>query len=470
MTIEERNAYWDGSKRTFIQLNSRSTTPRFWEVWVVGNTVFYTWGQVGGAVQQASEACQAVNVGKKNEISPVGYAFYRAAEMFRKKVWEGYREATLQADGSYTFLDPPTETNIDFDNLPLSLSFYKPDNAMGPGITKKAESGKVWYARKRNGLMYVIARGDGLPKLYSRRMLRQHDDEQNTPLTWDDRFGHILWEAAKVMPPNSILLGELVKDKDGCDDFAFVQSITKSLTNQSLEDQEKGGRPQFYVWDVAFWNGQDLVKSSPVKDRYELIHEIGGEVLIPVQYFDSSAFPTIQEAVAVAKNNNWEGFVVVDPEGVYGDKAYNFKGKPDRPGSVCAKLKPNYEDDFIALWNPDNKITDPPLNALVYEKAKNATVGGRSKKGRYSGGIESVALFQYNSKGELVYISNVSSGMTEEMKRDWAKPEMFPMVWKVEYKGRRYMSQDDETNALDFASFLEVRTDKKPEECVNQDL
>jgi hypothetical protein len=455
MTFEERNAAWNGNgKRFFIQINSKAQ--RHWGIWVEGNVVHYQWGQVGGALQHATEIAQGVNIGKKNEKSPEEYALYRAREMSRKKEWEGYREVDLQNN----FLDKPSPTSIDFDNLPLALSFYKPDNSMGAGITKKAEAGKVWYARKRNGLMFVLTRGAGPAKLYSRRMLRQHDDEAGTALTWDDRFPHIIMVANHIMPPNSILLGELVLDRDGNDDFKAVQSYTKSLTEQSLMDQASYGAPSFYAWDIAFWKGEDMVSKSTVKERFDLLHEIdwggsrtpGTGFIHPVQFFESTFFKTTAEAIEYAKKMKWEGFVVVDPEGVYGEKAYNYKGKPDRPGSVCAKLKPEFEDDFVAIWNPE------------------AGYGERSTKGRNDQGIKSVALYQFNAKGESVYISNVSSGLTDDMKKNLADPNRFPQVWKVKYTDRTYISNGDDTNALTFARYEETRTDKNAMECINTEL
>jgi hypothetical protein len=450
MNFEERNASWTGAQRNFLQFHSRSGTPRFWSIQVVGNLINTWWGQHGGALQTATEHMQGVNLGKKNEKTPEVYALERAREMCRKKNWEGYREVGV--DGQP--LDPVVKADIDFENLPLSLCFYKPDNSMGAGITKKAESGQVFYTRKANGMMYVIARGQGRPKLYSRRMLRQHDDEQGGPLTWDDRFPHLVSAAEQFMPPNSIILGELVVFRpDGSEDFKHVQSITKSLTQQSLTDQAAGGFPSFYCWDIAFWEGQDLVRTAPVKDRYDLIHEVlEAPGFIPVELYTPGYFPTPSHAISHAKARKWEGFVVVDPDGIYGDKGYNFKGKPDRPGSFCAKLKPAYEDDFIAIWDP--------------EKGH----GERSTKGRSNQGIKAVALFQLNSKGEMVYISNVSSGLTDEAKKTWANPQLYPQVWKVEYTDRRYKAQGDDTNALDFARFIEVRTDKNPEECINTEL
>jgi hypothetical protein len=81
-----------------------------------------------------------------------------------------------------------------------------------------------------------------------------------------------------------------------------------------------------------------------------------------------------------------------------------------------------------------------------------------------------VSLWQYNTKGELIYISDVSSGLEDDQKRDWANATLYPQVWKIKYTDRRYKSQGEDTNAMDFASFLEVRTDKKPEECINPEL
>lgn len=452
MSFAERNAEWTGGARQFRQLQSRSGTPRLWMIHVQGRNIHTVWGQLGGTMQEAKEIMNGVNIGKSNEKSPEQYAVERAREMCRKKDWEGYREFV---DGEP--LDPPATTNINFDDLPLNLCFYKPDNTMGSGIMKLAEAGGALYTRKRNGLAFVIARGADHPRLYSRKMLRQHDDEVGGALTWNDRFVHLIEAASKFMPENSIILGELLVNRPGSqsgkDDFKAIQSYTKSLTQQALEDQKKEGYASFYIWDIAFWGGEDLVSKIPMGERINRIHELeGGPFFIPIEVFDSTIFHTPDAALEHAKKMEWEGFVVVDPAGIYGDRAYNFKGKPDRPGTVCAKHKPTYEDDFVAFWDPDKGW------------------GERSTKARNNRGIKSVALFQYNKDGQLIPISQVSSGLKDEQKKNWAVTTRWPQVWKVEYKDRRYTADGEDTNALDFAAFVEERTDKKPEECVNNRL
>lgn len=440
---------WNGSPRFFLQENGRTHT-RAWNITVVGPHVDTSWGVFGGAMQNARETHVGVNHGKANYISPEAYALDRASEQIRKKRREGYREF----DAAGKAIDAVTPVSFDFDRLPNNLCFYKPDNSMGAGMLKKAEAGKVRYSRKRNGLAHIMSRGKADPKIYSRTMLRQHDLELGSQYTWDDRFPHLIKGVKPFLPPNSILLGELVMNRGGKDDFKHVQSISKGLTPKALADQESGGWLSFYIWDVAFWNGENLLETMEVEDRYAIIHEqeIDSPYILPVEAFGADIFPKPEDALNYAKAMKWEGFVVVDPAGVYGDKGMNYKGKPDRPGKYCAKLKPSYEDDFIVYWDPEKGY------------------GERSTKGRSNQGIASVALYQKNSKGETVFISNLSSGLTEDMKKDLARTDVWPQVWEVEYDDRTYMSNGDDTNALTFARFIRVRDDKKPDECVNVEL
>ena len=463
MGIVERNASWKGQVRQFVQTNSRSSAPRIWTVWVEDSVLQYVWGQINGAQQSASETAPVVNAGKKNEVSAPANALALALRKIELKSREGYREVAI-SKGVIRYLDELPPSVIDFSRpLPQNLAFYKPLNAAGTSLMKKLEKGLAWYIRKYNGLMYVIVADDkGNIQMYSRRMLLHHDNE-DASCTWNMRFPKIVEAAKKLMPPKSILLGELiVEDPNETESFKNVQKITKSLTAQSLADQaellKQGYAAKFIIWDVAFWEGEDLVSKRTVQERYNLMNDFDyqgiSQDINPAMYFikDEGDFAHPDAALKYAKKMLYEGFVVVDPQGIYGDKAFNFKGKPDRPGSFCAKLKPSFEDDFVVLWDP------------------NKGYGELSTKGRYDSGIKCVALFQLNSRGEMNYISNLSSGMTEAMKRDWANPRLYPQVWKVEYKDRTYIADGDDTNALMFASFIEVRTDKKVAECINPQL
>jgi hypothetical protein len=82
-----------------------------------------------------------------------------------------------------------------------------------------------------------------------------------------------------------------------------------------------------------------------------------------------------------------------------------------------------------------------------------------------------VALYQFAAKGGMVFICNVSSGITKELFASLPTSK-WPQTWRVEYKGRRYIADGDDTNALDFPALAPngIRTDKRPEECINPRL
>jgi ATP-dependent DNA ligase len=318
--------------------------------------------------------------------------------------------------------------------------------------------------------------------LYSRRNRLSHKDEGPKELNdgtldhsqlipWTARFPHLVQALqALQLPNNSMLALELVHPGgDSKAHFSHVQSVTKSLTTQALKDQEEKIWLVAYIWDIPFWDGKEYVKTVRTSWRHKLIVEILEKApawvatwLSPVQYHQ---FPSLDASLQYALEAKLEGWVVVDPEGVYDDKAWNLKGKPDRPSSFCAKAKPWMEDDFVAMWDPSKKIGT--LGKGRHEKGKTVTLPNRKEVKH--GGVGSVGLHQYNSDGSLVYICDCSSGMDYEM-QSCLTPKNFPMVWEVQYVERSYISDGDKTNALTFPKLVRVRTDKTPEECINDEL
>lgn len=441
--------------REFRQ-NNKAGGERVWKIATEGSQVFVSHGVMGGKMKESSETCESVNAGKSNFKTSFDVAVETALQMVVKKRRNGY----LEYNTAGQCIEQVHDKKINFDeDPPKGFRFYKPQKQeeTPKGLLEKAAMGRAWYLRKRDGFCHPIVRGTGKPRLYARTFERQHKDEVGTPLTWDDRFPHIIAAAAKVMPFNSIMLGEMVMDRHGKDDMNHVQGVLKSKTEKAIREQIQGGRLSLYIFNIPFWNGENMFE-RPFRDAMTLIHQInyagagdgGPPPLIPVEIFPSLPSPT--EAIKLAEENGWEGWVMCDPDGIIGKDGFNFRGKEDRPGEVSSKLKPIYEDDFIVFWDPSKGY------------------GEVSTKDKYKGGVESVALYQYNSKGEMVFIAMCSSGMTDEMKTKGNNPALYPQVWKVKYDERSYTSKGGSTNALRHPRFLEVRTDKKMHECVDERL
>jgi ATP-dependent DNA ligase len=418
------------------------------------------------------------NKGRANEISAELDAIAEARRDVRKK-WdfEGYDEYVGEVNIDRRNQD--TSIAALLTNLPGSFCLYKPENNLydQARLLEKAKKGKVLYTLKRDGIAkWVIVDYYGNIAIYTRRSRPWSDTEAPVELLdgtldysktvrWAERFPHLVDAVRRLQLPNGTMMAmELVAP--GEDNFPYVSGLTKGHTPRALEDMKKGGLPEFYWWDVPFFDGEDLVRTRPVRDRYNLIkhHSMLGGMKNPINPIQWCEFPTPEEAVAYAKLHGLEGWVVVDPDAVYGDKGWNLKGKPDRPSTV-AKLKPWYEDDFVAMWDPDKGVGE--WGTGRHERGKQVTLpNGQIVE---HGGVGSMMLYQYNDGGELVPICKCASGMAYEFQAQLRK-EHFPMVIEVQYAERTYISEGEKTNALRLPTFIRLRTDKVRTECVNSRL
>jgi ATP-dependent DNA ligase len=317
-------------------------------------------------------------------------------------------------------------------------------------------------------------------EIYSRRM-HQHHHTEGPEHPWTQRFPHLVEEFYDLnIPANSIILGEMVTSPED-DNRWYVAQVMKSKTKKSLLLQAERGNLHFYIWDIAQWDGEELLPTVPALERLELAEEVFGSAKYFVepdvfgtedirQLFEDEcggALPKEAEygpiiypphypvqwkrAVAVAMALGWEGWVVVDPHSGFGDKSFTFLGKDYRPREFSAKIKPDFEDDFIARFDPENGQ-------------------GSWGRGKRTGTIGAVALFQLDDKGEEHYICECGGGISDEFAAQYSNTELFPMVLKVQYATRTYARNGDETNALQFPRIVGVRTDKDLDECINPRL
>jgi predicted DNA-binding WGR domain protein len=460
--------------RKFLQDKSRTSKSQVWTVVQKGNAVITTWGQLDGAMQTTTQTFEAVNVGKSNEKSPEKVAEEAIERWVTKKSREGYREVDPKTN---KWLTEASLSVINYAKLPLNLRFFKPQNSLNTYLTKKIADRTAILLRKRNGMMHVISIDkDGVPRMFGANMLPGHKNEPDIP--WLARYPHIEQEVRKLkFPPNTILLGELCtcleggyQDEEGYakDDFTYVESVVKSLNARALDLQKEMGKLGFCIWDVAFWNATCWLINIVAGTRFSFISEYltkhkaawltfpefiilsEGAFTVESQEGGETANFWFEDGIDLdgeiatllnwAKKLGWEGFVPIDPDITYDDKAYNFHGKAERP-KTCAKLKPKLEADFIVYWDPDNGI-------------------GEWGKGKKSKGVGSVMAYLWDPDTKVeVPVCKVGGGLDDELVHKFADPKLYPMVWAVEF------GEWTEKGALRFPEFLRVRDDKTPEEC-----
>jgi ATP-dependent DNA ligase len=420
---------------------ARTGAVRVWEVAVDGDRVITRFGQRDGKMQEVVDYGTAKNVGRSNEISAAEDAENMAKRLTKQKMRKGYRKTLPEVED----FDPWAHAG-----LPDNLSFYKPQNSMNKKMEKLVEAGEAWALRKYDGEMMVIVKDpDGIVDIYSRRMLRHHHNERTT---WRVRFEHLVYEIENNgrIPAGTVLLGEMVASPQE-DNRWYVAKVLKSLTDRAMDLQEEHGLLHFICWDAAWVGREELLGEVPVGVRLDHCKLFAGKYLrAPEMFFTGHPFDSVDALRDLAARKGYEGFVVVDPDSTYGDKGFNLRGKPDRPAGAC-KLKPCFEDDFQAFWDPDNG-------------------DGKYGRGKYAGKLGAVSLYQINSEGQSIYISECGNGFTKEFIENNSSPDDWPKVIKVKYESRTYVSKGDKTNALQFPRFVCVREDKDPEECINPEL
>ena len=445
-----------------------------WKIGIGPNdpeTVVTRWGLLDGAEQ---ETCD-----KPGPCGDESHSDYQTAEAYalfcmdrdiRKKKEQGYVE---WVNGSPI---AKVATAVKFDrSLPKNLSFYKPKTEIADKkLAELHRKSRAVWTLKRDGMMHICVKRSGAWDIYSRRM------DLAT-----DRFPHIVKALAKLEPiPNgSIFLGEMVFLRDdGSDDFKNVSRICRSDPDLARAYQGMGdfpgsntkgrkvlGKIGYYIFDIAFWGGHDMAREAPVRERLGLIkmifqnlaplrlntglkstkqalkreskmrekllreHHIG-----PVKVYGT----TPDEDLELAKTLKAEGFVVLDPDAVYGDKGYSFDGKAQRPEGIY-KRKPKFEDEFI--------IVD------VYEGT-----------GRNRGKLGGFFLHQIHpSTGERLDCGKCGGGLTDVQREEYwrDRKKLVDKTIKVEFDSRQ--PPKDGGCKIRFPIFKGF-ADKKPEECIAQ--
>jgi hypothetical protein len=250
------------------------------------------------------------------------------------------------------------------------------------------------------------------------------------------------------LPWNTILLGELILDINGKDNFNGVSQICRSDTDKAIQQQEVLGKLSYYVFDVAFYNNVNCLETISYKQRLkildELVAKINNKYVIAVERINKPH----AEAMEEIKKRKLEGLVLWDEDGIMAKgEAFTFNGKAYRPNMVW-KSKPKYEDDFIVRWDPAKGIG-------IYGTGKN-----KDK-------LKSVQIYQLDENGKEIDLGKCGGGLSDKQKEFYTDTKKFPRVWRIEYD-----SIQPGTGSLRFPVFNADRTlagDKGMDECTMSD-
>lgn len=418
-------------KTTLYQKTRVNDKIQKWSIWVIekGNSghpeVHTEYGYTDGKQQTTFEIIsEGVNIGKANEVKPVDQAYLIMERKATKQKEEGYVEN--QDDLNKTL-------EIDWNKpFPKELCFYKPQSSIDEKKLAKLEKNKkALFSVKRDGLMTIVRQSDLDLQIYSRRM-----DEVA------EKFPH-LKQAFSKLPPKTILLGEVIFDRNSKDDFKTATSIYRSDPEVAIQKQAELGNVSYYAFDLAFLNGKNLLTTTTFKERHkllsDLVNKLNSKWVMASEIINKSHLDALEET----SERKLEGLVIWDADGIMEeDEAMTLSGKPYRP-NVLWKSKKKLETDVIVKWDPDNGIGD-------YGKGK--------LKGLFGNG----EMYQTH-EGKEIFLGKVGGGLSEDQRKRYTDPKLFPRCWCVELD-----SFQPKSGKLRFPVFNADRTDqgdKSVEEC-----
>jgi len=419
------------NKETFYK-KAKTGKIQQWSVWVekCGDSGFSEcWiehGLTDGKKQTTFDIIkEGVNIGKSNETSMYKQAVLTAERKIKKQQEEGYKKTVDEAK---------EQQSINFEErLPKALCFYKPKSKIDEKkLNKLDKSGNAILSVKRDGMCFICRKIKKFGvEIYSRRM----DDITQS-------FPHLI-EPLSSLPNDTILLGEMVKIKDDRDDFIAVSSVCRSKPDEAVRKQGKLGNLQYYVFDVAFVGGENLLVNKSFGERLKILQELVGgcdsKCILPVEIIEK----THEEAMKEIRARKLEGLVVRDATAkMKSGEAFSFDGDAKRPIGTW-KWKPILETDVFVEWAPNNHIGD-------YGKGK--------LKGKFGNGF----MYQWKD-GEKFFLGKVGGGLSEELRDFYANESLFPRVWCVKFD-----KFQDKSGKLRFPVFVSDRTisgDKEISEC-----
>jgi len=339
-------------------------------------------------------------------------------------------------------------------------------------FTQLAESGDYFAEVKKDGYWYQYEKTtDGQVYLFSRSVSKTTgiltEKSENVP--------HII-EALQAVPNGTTIIGEIYYPGKESKD---VTRIMGCLADKAIQRQEEEGYIHFYIHDMIKYKNVDF-KNVGASERYDALKVMyNDQALYEYPYIElaNAYYENIPEKVIDVLDQGEEGMVLKRKTSPY------TPGK--RPAWATLKIKKVDYLDAVCLgfcdatkeytgkdldnWNFNTSVDDNRLQGsyktLCEEYDKDNVIP--VTKGYYYGWKTAIRVGAYTDEGELIEIGTVASGLTDELREDFAQnPDKYlNKVVKIQC-----MELDKQALSLRHPFFKGFRDDKDPEQCLISDI
>lgn len=326
-------------------------------------------------------------------------------------------------------------------------------------------NGEYFGQIKKDGNFYQFVTTADRPYLFSR------NESKETGLLTEkiDNVPHIV-EALKLLPPNTVVLGEIYFPGMTSNE---VRTVMGCLPAKALKRQKESGWVKFYIFDIIFFNGTSLLGKG-AWDRFNFLKavfeklELGksGHIELAETYTDN-----LFERIGAALEAGEEGMVLKKKDYPY------IPGK--KPAWSMIKVKQvDYADVLCVGFEPATKIYDGK-EIETWEYWENTETGEKLRgqlynsdlpvipitKPYFNGWVGSILIGAYDIHGNIKSIGSVSSGLTDGL-REQIRQNPNDFIGKVCMV--QCMEKFEET--LRHPIFKGFRDDKPARECTIESI
>ena len=339
------------------------------------------------------------------------------------------------------------------------------------------KSGQYFGQLKKDGALYMAVFTNNYQYLFGRTISKVTglltEKGKNVP--------HIMDTLKEVLPPNTILLGEIYYPGKKSNS---VTTIMGCLPEKAIERQKEQGLIKYYIYDVLMYNGVNLIDEQVGNyARYKIVQKIFEkfnltqyDFLELAEVWENNLLDKINEALAAGE----EGMVLKLKSGLYmpGKRPmYNLKAK--KSDSIDAFIidfedaTMEYTGKELPTWNYwlyGESIECEgakghywhKVEGYFYENYKNGENYKPITKPYFNGWKTAIKIGCYDNNGKIISIGTISSGLTDELREAFNKNP-------AEYAGRvveiNCMEKDNKSKTLRHGYFKGFRDDKTREEC-----
>lgn len=310
------------------------------------------------------------------------------------------------------------------------------------------DSGNYLASLKIDGYFYQLNKTPNYTYLFSK------STGVNGLLTEKSKNVPHIVRACDALPADTVLIGEIYVPKGTSKD---VTKIMGCNPDKAIQRQKVQGNIQYYLNDIIQLDGEDLTK-LPFKTRIDLLERIYSKYFSSVSDIicaHNIEYNIYDIALEYLKEGQ-EGMVLKKKDSPY------ICGKRPAWSSIKIKQVDGFDAIITGFCEPTKEYTGKELSTWTYFDNGMPVTKAYSK-----GWVGAIKIGAYDENGGIRDIGTVSSGLTDELKEDFAT---HPDKYLNKVVEIQCMSKDKENYTLRHGFLKRIRDDKSAKDCTINEI